>query len=187
MEKELEIDRLLYDIPIPPGDYNVTAIQDELIITPRTDGPTMNRKTIENELAAMTARVAELQLESQKFAAFPEDDTYADGTVILFTLAYKKRVPSENSTPRTAYMDEYIPAPGNRQRMKTVKFTYEYVAFRTGDSWYVTGENAPSNIDWDGLVNFIACQDIVRFGVVKDLTANWLVGEAPVAPSAPTE
>lgn len=183
-ERDAAITQKLYqDMLLPPGNYTITQIQDSFVIEEKKkEKEPMDRKQLEAELAAMTARMADLQKESEKFAAFPETDNYTDGTLVLFTLAFKRKVPVENSTPVVAYTDEYIPAPGQRARMKTVKVTYEYAAFKAGDGyWYITGQESPAGgRDWDELINFVALQEVVRFGIVKSTEAEWLVGAAPV-------
>lgn len=71
---------------------------------------------------------AEVQRKLQLIQAYGED-VYPNGTVLQFGKAYKY---------------DAMTMEGPRH--------YEYAALRTADLWYVTGERAPSGINWETLV-----------------------------------
>lgn len=82
---------------------------------------------LENSLASVSAQLARRQAQIEELRRYPENDPFADDTVLRF----KKAFPND-------------PAK-----------LYQYTASKVEGLWYVTGAKSPDGVEWAELISWL--------------------------------
>ena len=102
---------------------------------------------LENSLASVSAQLAKRQAQIEELRRYPEDDPFANDTVLRF----KKVFPSD--------LDK----------------KYTYTASKVEGLWYVTGAKSPDGVEWDELVSWLGLgvTDITKIAPGRAAKVAW--------------
>lgn len=102
---------------------------------------------LEAGLAAVSAQLAKRKAQIEELKRYPQDDPYADDTVLRFKKAFR-------SDPNKKY---------------------SYTASREEGLWYVSGEKAPNGVEWPELVSFmgLGVTDIIKLAPGRAARVAW--------------
>jgi hypothetical protein len=128
----------LYGVPVPAVKAQTPTLLERL---------EKEASDLENSLASVSAQLAKRQAQIEELRRYPEDDPYADDTVLRFKKVF----------------------PGDPNKL------YQYTASKVEGLWYVTGAKSPDGVEWADLISWLGLgvTDITKIAPGRAAKVAW--------------